>query len=134
MIEPLALPESVGPACRAGPCWAIRVTAQQLAGLMPGPTFEVFDDTLESATSHLAKQMDMRRHHHVLEHLPVAAPLAMLNGVDDHPGNLRPPEQRVPFRTIQPTFHLPKDLALQPQALRLLAFRHLSQMFGHLPQ
>ena len=103
VVKPLALPEAP----------AVRV--QKLGGLMAGPALEVFQGVLETRISHFAKQMKVCRHHHIFEHLPIAALLAVVNGVGHHDGDVRPRQVWVPLRPVEPMLHLGKDPALEAQ-------------------
>src|SRR5260370_11896415 len=104
VVKPLALPE------------ALAVRVQKLGGLMAGPALEAFQGVLETGISHFAKQMKVCRHHHIFEHLPIAALVAVVNGVAHHHGDVRLRQVWVPLGLVEPKLHFSKDPALKAQS------------------
>lgn len=118
MIEPLPLPE------------AFRLKSREdCRRPMPGPSFEIGNRRLEPAIPDFAEQMEMRRHHNVLNHLPFLPLPAMFHGFDDHLRDGLVTKMRRPFRLIQQVFHLAKYHPLQLEPIGRMVISYCSQRF-----
>ena len=83
MIEPFSLPE------------AIPILRENIGGPVSGPAFEVLQRLLQSQGADLAEQVQVRRHDHIFEHMPVGALATVLNGLDYQPSPNSLPQNRL---------------------------------------
>lgn len=100
MVEPLALPKPFS------------TDAKYLCCPMAGPPFEVLQYTFHAVVAQLTEEVDVGRHHDVLEHTPVAARVTVLNRFSHHRRCLGLFQERVPFRAVEPILHFGKNPAL----------------------